>query len=83
MRCEPRAKETAGAMGRQTPKLSPWGHQDGEHPWAVVASAQSRRATSDREDKERRRRRTRGPQARRTGDSRWETRRGNKAPGGG
>ena len=25
MRYEPRAKETAGAMGRETPKLSPWG----------------------------------------------------------
>ena len=25
MRCEPRAKETAGATGRETPKLSPWG----------------------------------------------------------
>ena len=29
-------------MGRQTPKLSHLGHQDGEPPWAVVASAQSK-----------------------------------------
>ena len=83
MRCEPRAKETAGAMGRETPKLSPWGTR------MVSLHGQSWRvrraggATSGREDKERRRRRTRGPQARRTGDSRRETRHGNKAPGGG
>ena len=84
MRCEPRATETAGATGRETLKLSPWGTK-------VVSlhgqSRQVRRAEAEQPVAERTKNEDGdapgGPQAGHTGDSRQETRHGEKAPSGG